>query len=118
MLKDKAMSNHVTGNNNTVAGRDVNITNIYHKEGAPFPRTRLVAEILALRNRSAHLEFVINTHADKCYGSHYFKEMKETELQAMHEFACHLRDLLAEQQPPGLVKQLLLWIKGAKRTSR
>ena len=94
-----------------LAGRDVNITNIYHKEGAPVPRTRLVAEILAVRNCSAHLEFVINTHADKCYGSHYFKEMKETELQAMHEFACHLRDLLAEQQRPSWVKQLLSWIK-------
>ena len=29
----------------------------------------------------------------------------------MHEFACHLRDLLAEQQRPNWVKWLLSWIK-------
>ena len=28
MLKDNAMSNHIVGDNNTVAGRDVNITNV------------------------------------------------------------------------------------------
>ena len=28
MLKDNAMSNHIAGDNNTVAGRDVNITNV------------------------------------------------------------------------------------------
>ena len=28
MLKDNAMSTHIIGDNNTVAGRDVNITNV------------------------------------------------------------------------------------------
>lgn len=39
MLKDNAMSNHIIGDNNTVACRDVNITNVVVNVSIYFQRS-------------------------------------------------------------------------------
>ena len=53
MLKDNAMSNHIVGDNNTVAGRDVNITIIFRVAFLQnlhwMPRSSLMADWAVIR---------------------------------------------------------------------
>lgn len=73
-----------------MAGGDVNIT-VIHGKHQPFPRSHYVRDILQLRASCKHLEFIINTHAQKAYGSRFFKEMSDEQLTEMHKFVMELK---------------------------
>lgn len=82
-----------------MAGRDIHITHI-HQHTSAIPRKKMIAEILKCRQRSSHFEYLINTHAEKAYGTRYFKEMSDSELEAIHEFIQRLQLLSTENSKP------------------
>lgn len=93
-----------------MAGRDIHITHI-HQHTSAIPRKKMIAEILQCRQRSSHFEYLINTHAAKCYSTRYFKEMPDTELQEMYEFVCHLKSIFEDSQRPRFVSWVLSLFK-------
>ncbi|MFA9499930.1 hypothetical protein ACERCG_05800 [Mannheimia sp. E30BD] len=97
-IKQNVENSHIAN----MAGRDIHITHI-HQNTVSVPRNKMIAEILQCRQRSSHFEYLINTHAAKCYSTRYFKEMPDTELQEMYEFVCHLKSIFADSQRPRFV---------------
>lgn len=93
-----------------MAGRDIHITHI-HQHASAIPRKKMIAEILQCRQRSSHFEYLINTHAEKAYGTRYFKEIPDAELREMYEFVCHLKNIFAEYQRPRFVSWALSLLK-------
>lgn len=93
-----------------MAGRDINIT-VIHGNVKPFPRAQYVRDILQLRSSCKHLEFIINTHAEKCYGSRFFKEMTEEQLTEMYQFVMQLQKAVEKRKVPSILKWVLMLFK-------
>lgn len=85
-----------------MAGRDVNIT-IIQNATQSFPRSQYIHDILAVRDSCKHLEFIINTHAIKCYHTRFFKEMTDEDLKAMHIFTMQLKQAIEKRNVPSFV---------------
>ncbi|EQA03747.1 hypothetical protein N5918_01015 [Glaesserella parasuis] len=92
-----------------MAGRDIHI-NIFQNE-KPFPRNQYVRDILTIRSLCKPFEIIINTHAEKSYGSRFFKEMPEKDLLEMHQFAQHLKASWEINQRPKFINWLLVKFK-------
>lgn len=93
-----------------MAGRDIHITHI-HQHASDIPRKKMIAEILQCRQRSSHFEYLINTHAEKAYGTRYFKEMSDSELEDMYVFVSQLRQIVIYSNRPSWIN----WIVGLFR---
>ena len=107
-MEQRVENSHVEN----MAGRDIHI-NIFN-QNKPFPRNQYVHEILTVRKLCKQFEIVINTHAEKSYGSHFFKEMPEKELTEMYHFALHLREVWDSKQRPRLISWISEFFKKKK----
>lgn len=97
---------HINGNVTEVNGIKIEKL-VIAQDTKPFPRNQYIREILTLRSSCKHLEFIINTHAEKCYGSRYFKEMPEDQLTEMHQFVMQLKQAVEKREMPSLVRWVI-----------
>lgn len=94
---------HINGNVSELNGIKIEKL-VITQDIKPFPRNHYIREILTLRSSCKHLEFIINTHAEKCYGSRFFKEMTEEQLTEMHEFAMQLKTAVEKREMQGWLR--------------
>lgn len=100
---------HINGNVSELNGIKIEKL-VITQDIKPFPRKQYVREILQLRSSCPHLEFLINTHAEKAYGSRFFKEMPEEHLLEMYQFVVEL-ELAVKGKKVSWIEKIANWLK-------